>query len=74
MEVLPPDSAPWASRKIDPSLGGRRSRVEFVPLDDVAVGLGGGRPTGNPEMTLPAGGRPAPDDGFRYQLWDDLEA
>jgi len=30
----PPGSAPWASRVIDPGSGGR-SRVQFVPLDEV---------------------------------------
>lgn len=59
----PPDATPWASRIIDPSQGGRRSRVEFVPVEELRAGgpiAGGG--TGGEGAT------------FRYQLWDDLEA
>jgi hypothetical protein len=31
----PAESAPWASRVIDPASGGRRSRVDFVPVGEV---------------------------------------
>lgn len=62
----PPDSAPWASRVIDPSAGGRRSRVDFVPVDEVRA---------KDEPGSPPGRAIAADEGatFRYQLWDDPE-
>ncbi len=57
----PPNSAPWASRVIDPSAGGRRSRVDFVLVEDA-------RGAQIPGVTADGGGA-----GFRYQLWDELE-
>lgn len=59
----PPDATPWASRVIDPSLGGRRSRVDFVPVDDL-----------RPGMTSPGHGTAPDGPAFRHQLWEDLEA
>lgn len=55
----PPDATPWASRIIDASQGGRRSRVDFVPVDELRAG---GAAPGTAEAS-----------GFRYQLWDDLD-
>jgi len=39
-EGRPAGSAPWASRVIDPHSGGRRSRVEFVPIGEVDTSPG----------------------------------
>lgn len=70
----PPDSTPWASRVIDPASGGRRSRVDFVPIGEADPPLAragdGTGPAGR-------GGGPVADAGgsagFRYMLWDDPE-
>jgi hypothetical protein len=69
----PSESTPWASRIIDPASGGRRSRVDFVPIGEVGgpparaghgagAGRGGGTPAGEADAAV-----------FRFRLWDDLE-
>jgi hypothetical protein len=81
----PPDSAPWASRVIDPASGGRRSRVDFVPIGESDGAMTGPDEGGTRGIATrgtiarqsrregPAAADPA-TPGFRWVLWDDAES
>jgi hypothetical protein len=80
-EGRPPDSAPWASRVIDPASGGRRSRVDFVPIGEVdapVTGIAGGSGASGgairPRRDPAAQGGDSGTAGFRWILWDEPEA
>jgi len=71
----PPDSAPWASRVIDPSSGGRRSRVDFVPIGELETGAWrqAGELGSRPGPAVPPPATTDAGSPFRWVLWEDAE-